>query len=79
MKKLMSGETSITIQVLLTIISGIAIGIFTAISYVNSQISPVAAETQANSQAIAGMQSDISWVKQALQAQGFSPKGQQIN
>jgi hypothetical protein len=73
MKKLLSGETNITIQVLLTIISGIAIGIFTAVSYVNSQISPVAAETQANSQAIAGMQSDISWVKAALQAKGFSP------
>ena len=64
---------TITISTLLYVVGGaLAIGGW-VITYVNQQIVPVAAETQANQTAIASMQVDIQWIKAALAAKGFRP------
>lgn len=46
------------------------------VSYVNSEIQPVQAQTIQNETDIASINANLSWIKSALQARGFSPIGQ---
>lgn len=46
------------VPVLLTIVGGTAVTIFTALTYVNSQVAPIRAQTQLDATAIASLQAD---------------------
>ena len=57
----------------ITVVGGaLAIGAW-VINYVQSQVNPIEQQEQINQTAIVGVQSDVSWIKAALQAKGFSP------
>ena len=75
--KNLRAQGAIGISAVLSIAGGVAVLVYTTMAYVNTEVAPVAAQTQANSVEIAGMASDISWIKSALQNHGFTPK--QVN
>ena len=71
MKRKLYGQ--VTIEVMLTVVGMAAVVIFYGMNYVNNAIAPVAAQSQQNREDIASIQTDISWIKGALQAHGFRP------
>ena len=70
------GAVSIGLSIILSVIAGTAIAVSSAIIYVNTSITnailPVQRQSEENATAIAALNTNISWIKSALQAKGFA-------
>jgi hypothetical protein len=75
MKDKLRSQISIAtlLTVSLTLIGGTAVAVGTAMTYVNTQIAPIQAEVDTNTVDIAQINTNLTWIKGALQARGFSP------
>ena len=69
---------TISIGTILTGIALIVTGVFTSVVWVensiNQAVTPVQAQTQINTTAIASLQTNIEWIKAALDSNGIRPK-----
>lgn len=54
------GEVSVSITLVLSLVGGVALALYTAITYVNAQVEPVQNQGQLNSTTIAAMQAQTA-------------------
>ena len=77
MKLIRNKIGAIGLGTLISVVGGVAVGVFTAVNYVNQEIAsavnPVQAEVSQQQTAIVAVQTDVSWIKASLQAKGFHP------
>lgn len=67
------GAISISIATATSVIAGSVAAVIWIVNYVNQAVVPVAAEADADHAAIVGINTNLEWIKAALETNGIKP------